>query len=71
MAACGGCSARQASSRRPPTPVSAFRVVDLEGRCLLETPEGLCRVFASTAAAVAVARAEIGSSGWTTEPVLV
>lgn len=66
---CGGCMGNQVG--RTAAPASAWKVVDDDGRCLLTTPEGLCRMFADQQGAARVAAGEVGSSGWTVEAVLI
>lgn len=73
MPACGGCAAATARRRtaRPAATVTAYKVVDDDGTCLLLTADSLCRVFADQASATTAARTEVGSSGWTIQPVNV
>lgn len=74
MPACGGCAAAAARRGRSTTAAAtreAYKVVDDDGVCLLMTDDLRCRVFADQASAVAAARSQVGSSGWTIQPVLV
>jgi len=71
-AGCSSCGGRNLglTATRAASTVTAYKVVDGDGRCALEV-DGLCRVFADTASAVTAATGELGSSGWSVVPVIV
>lgn len=67
---CGGCMGNQVG--RVAAPPSAWKVVDPDdGRCLLVTGDGLCRMFADQQGAARAAATDLGPSGWTVEAVLI
>lgn len=71
--ACGSCAGRRGVLRggrtATVTSTTTCKVTYLDGRCALATDDGLCRVFSDQASALAAARAELGSTGWTIQPV--
>lgn len=69
--ACSSCAQRSRTAA-PSRTSGAFKVVSLDGECLLTSEDGLCRVFPTARAANAAALSELrGTWSWTIRNVRV